>query len=217
MYIKAIKYDKRTYLQYYFSLLKIKHILLRINSNDYNSKIIKACLLLFKFSLYFMVNALFFSDSTMHKIYEDEGEYNFIYQCPLMIYSTIICTLFNYLITYFSSSQREVLELKNEKSLKLSTYKYKKLNKYLTIKFILFYALSFIFLFFFWFYISCFCMVYKNTQVVLIEDTFISFGLSLIYPLLYNLIPGIFRIPSLKSEKKDKECMYKISRILQLV
>ena len=217
MYIKAIKYDKRTYLQYYFSLLKIKHILLRINSNDYNSKIIKACLLLFKFSLYFMVNALFFSDSTMHKIYEDEGEYNFIYQCPLMIYSTIICTLFNYLITYFSSSQREVLELKNEKSLKLSTYKYKKLNKYLTIKFILFYALSFIFLFFFWFYISCFCMVYTNTQVVLIEDTFISFGLSLIYPLLYNLIPGIFRIPSLKSEKKDKECMYKISRIFQLV
>jgi hypothetical protein len=30
------------------------------------------------FTIYYTVNALFFNDSTMHKIYVDEGSYNFI-------------------------------------------------------------------------------------------------------------------------------------------
>ena len=45
-YPLAIKMDKRTYLQYYFSLLKIKHLILFtfLPANDYNLKSIKICL-----------------------------------------------------------------------------------------------------------------------------------------------------------------------------
>ena len=59
-------------------------------SDDYNSKIIKISLFLFSFSIYFTINALFFNDSTMHNIYEAKGSYNFIYQIPIILYSTII-------------------------------------------------------------------------------------------------------------------------------
>ena len=74
-----------------------------------------------------------------------------------------------------------------------------------------------LFMILFWYYIGCFCAVYKNTQVILLKDTLSSFLLSLIYPLLINLIPGIFRIYALRAEKKDKKFMYKISLMIQLI
>ena len=88
------------------------------------------------------------------------------------------------------------------------------LIKFLKIKFILFYIISFIFLIFFWYYLSCFCAVYKNTQVHLIKNTIISFGLSSVYPLGLYLIPGIFRILSLK---KNNKYMFNFSKFLGIL
>ena len=69
-YKLALINDKRTFCQYYLSLLRTKHIIIFTfcNNNDYNSKIIKINLLLFNFVLSCTVNTLFFSDNTMHKI-----------------------------------------------------------------------------------------------------------------------------------------------------
>ena len=61
-----------------------------------------------------------------------------------------------------------------------------------------------------------FCAVYHNTQYHLIKDTLISFLLSLLYPFAINIIPGVFRIPSLRNKKENKEFMYKFSKILQM-
>mgnify|MGYP003571346207 CR=1 FL=1 len=55
-------------------------IILFYPNEDYNSNIIKLCL--FSFVLYYTINALFFNDSTKHKIYEDESIFNFIYLLP---------------------------------------------------------------------------------------------------------------------------------------
>ena len=54
-YYNAIKYDKRSYFQYYYSLLTIKHLLFFtfFNNDDYNIFIIKLALFIFSFSLYF--------------------------------------------------------------------------------------------------------------------------------------------------------------------
>jgi hypothetical protein len=72
-------------------------------------------------------------------------------------------------------------------------------------------------MFFFWYFISCFCAVYKNTQIILIEDTLISFGISMLYPFGLNLIPSIFRIHALRAPKKDKNKLYSISLFLALL
>ena len=86
------------------------------------------------------------------------------------------------------------------------------LNKKLMIKFILYFILSFIFLIIFWYYLSMFGAIYSNTQIQLLEDTLISFGLSLIFPFGFCLLPGIFRIPALLNKRK---CLYNFSKILQ--
>ena len=61
-YEEALIKDNRTYFQYYISLLKTKNIFIFAfypYNNDYNSMIIKICLFLFSFALYYTVNGLF--------------------------------------------------------------------------------------------------------------------------------------------------------------
>ena len=53
--------------------------------------------------------------------------------------------------------------------------------------------------------------------MILISDSFISFGLSMLYPFGLKLLPGFFRIPALRAKHKDKIYMYKISKIIALI
>ena len=90
------------------------------------------------------------------------------------------------------------------------------LKKKLSIKFVLYFIISFLFLLFFWYYISMFGAIYRNTQFHLLKDTLVSFGLSLLYPFGIYLLPGFFRIPALSAPKKEKQCLYRFSKILQI-
>ena len=218
-YEEALEIDKRTYFQYYWSLLKTGHLFIFsfIPNNDYNIMLIKICLFFFSFGLYFTVNALFYTDTTMNKIYEEDGEYDFICQIPKILYSNLICTVINLIVKTLSLSEKDILKIKLFKKGGNFDIKVEKIRKCLLIKFILFYCVSFIFLFIFWFYVSCFCAVYQNTQLYLLKDTSISFALSLLYPFGYYLVPGIFRIPALRNKKRNKNCLYKLSLLVQSI
>ena len=218
-YELALKYDHRTYCEYYISLLKTKHIILFtfFNDIDYNSKLIKIDLFLFNFSLYYAVNTLFFNDNTMHQIYEDEGSFNFVYQLPQIAYSSLISAVINILLKMLALSQGLILDFKQKKEKKDLEGREKSLEDKIKVKFILYFLFSTILLLFFWYYISMFCAIYVNTQLHLIKDTLISFGLSLLYPFGINLIPGIFRIPSLSNHKNKRSYLYNLSKIVQMI
>ena len=213
-YKEALKYDDRNYFQYYWALLRTNHIVIKIFSKtDYNSRIIKIFLCFFIFSLDFTINTLFFSDETMHKILEDEGKFNLIYQLPQIIYSTVISKIFDSIFSFLSLSEEDILSLKHEKVFRNVQRRAKEVIRALQIKFVNFFILSFVFFMGFWYYVSCFCAVYKNTQYHLIKDSLISFGTSLLSPLGLYLIPGLFRIPGIKNRKKF---LYLMSNIIQL-
>ena len=182
-------------------------------SNDYNSRCMKISLFLFSFALCYTVNTLFFDNNTMHKIYIDEGKYNIIYQISNILFSTLISSIISTFLKFLSLSERNIIEIKNNNNLEKNS----KSPKCINIKFILFFVLNFFLLLLFWYYVSCFCAVYRNTQYHLIKDTLITFGLSLLYPIGLCLLPGIFRIPSLRAAKKDKNCLYRFSNIIQNV
>jgi len=218
-YNLALIYDKRTYLQYYISLLKKKQLILFtfFPSNDYNLMTLKISLFLMSFSLYFTMNGFFFSDETMHRIYVDKGSYNIFYQLPKILYSTVISAIINTILKFLCLSEKNLLAIKQEKNLKIATKKSKKVKNCILIKFIIFFILSTSLLLFFWYFISCFCGVYINTQKILINDTIFSFILSMIYPFGINLIPGIFRISALRAKNKNKECLYNFSGVVALI
>ena len=75
--------------------------------------------------------------------------------------------------------------------------------------------LSILFLLFFWYYLSSFGAVYKNTQIYLIKNILISFGLSMIYPFVINLLPAFVRLYSLNNS--NRESLYKFSTIIQII
>ena len=215
-YESAIKLDHRSYCQYYFSLLKNDHpIIFSFGSyNDYNLKTIKIFLFFFSFCSDFTINALFFTDDTIHKIYEDKGKFNLLYQIPQTLYSAIISRVIDFLIKYFALTQDILVDLKQEKNNKNLNNKYLKLLRIIKTKFILFYIFSFIILVLFWYYITCFCGIYINTQTHLIKDSLISLVTSLLYPFIIDIIPGIFRIAALRVGKPTRSCLYKFSQII---
>ena len=168
-------------------------------------------------SLYFTINGFFFSDETMHKIHEDNGAFNIIFQIPQILYSSVVSAIINMILKLLSLSEKNILVIKQEKDLNVAIKKSKNIQHYIAIKFAVFFLLSTIFLCFFWYFISCFCAVYINTQMILIKDTLVSFGLSMLYPFGLNLLPGFFRIPALRAKNKDKKCLYKISGLVALI
>ena len=215
----ALKIDKRSYFEYYWSLLKKKHLILFTfwHSNDYNIYTIKVSLFLLSFELYISINGFFFSDDTMHKLYEDKGKYNILYRIPQILFSTIISAVINVLLKKLSLTEANLLSIKEEKDDQKILEKSKSIKKCLRIKFIIYFIISILFMLFFWYFISCFCAVYKNTQLVLIKDTLVSYALSMVYPFGLNLLPGLFRIPALKAEKGDKVYRYKLSQLVAFI
>ena len=216
-YEDAIHIDKRTFFQYYCSLLFKKNILLFsfFSKNDYNLIYVKINLFFISFSLFFSINVLFFTDKTMHKIYESKGIYNLIIQLPKIIYSSLITSVFNLILKTFALSDKNIIDLKNIRNRKKKNENLLKVITCLKLKFNIFFFIGSLFLYFCWYYISVFCCVYFNTQIILIKDTFLSFGFSLLYPFILYLIPGLFRIPSLKS--KNSPSLYFLSKIFAAI
>ena len=219
-YKDALIYDKRTKCDYYGSLLRSKQLFIFTfcSFNDYNSGIIKKFMLFLSFALHYTVNALFFGESNMHQIYEDQGKYNFVYQIPYIISSAVISTLtLRLMLQFLVLTDKDILEVKLQAT-KDSAFNLKIVKlKYMKVKFTIFFILNFILLGLFWYYLTCFNAIYENTQIYLIENTFISFGFSLFYPFIINIFPIMIRMCSLHDSKKDKECFYKTSQILQIL
>ena len=212
--IDAVKYDNRTFIQLYFSFLKTDHLLIKImNSTDYNSLVIKIFLFFYNFSLSFFINALFFNEGTIHQILEDEGKFNFLYQLPQILYSSIISYFFGMILDYLALSKDNILEFKSGRVKKFNPKKEKDLVRTLKKKFLYFFILSFLFLLLFWYYLICFSVVYKNTQYHLIKDTLIGFSFGLVIPLGTKFIPVLFRYFGLK--RRDYY-FFLVSKILQI-
>ena len=218
-YELALQHDKRTFFQYYISLIKTKHnfIYTFCYYNDYNSKIMKIDLFFINFAMLYTVNGLFFDDDSMHQIYETNGKYDFLFQLPKIIYSQIISTILSMILQVFALQNDSIVSFKENK-LKENLLKRKKiLERGLKIKIIIYIIISFIFLLFFCYYLSMFGTIYRNTQYHLLKDTLLSFILSFFDPFGICLLPCIFRIPSLSNPKKNRKCLYQFSQLFNIL
>ena len=163
------------------------------------------------------VNAFFFTDNTMHQIYINNGEMKILQHIGPIIYSSLISSVINTILKHLSLSENSILSIKKPKQISQSYKVAKQVSSYLQIKLIIFFIVSLVLILFYWYFISCFCAVYTNTQKILIKDSFISFGISMLYPFGLSILPGILRIPSLKAKNKDKMAYYKFSQLLTMI
>ena len=84
----------------------------------------------------------------MHKIYEDKGVFNILYQLPQILYSTLISRFIDSLIKNYALSQDNIVQFKNSAKMNIIK-KYLKLLRILKYKFIFFLLLLLLFFYYF--------------------------------------------------------------------
>ena len=213
-YLKAKKFDKRTFCKYYISLLKTKYILILsfCISIDYYSKYLNKCLLINSFSLLYFINTLFFTENIIHEIYIKN---KFSIQISIIIYSTLISSIIISILKIISLNRVDTNKITGN-SIK-ENEKNKKAIKFYNCKNTFIFLLMYFFLIFSWYYLSAFSAVYKNSQVYLLENVLICYAIFLIYPFILYLLPSFLRISSLSNDKKSSELIYNISKVIPLL
>ena len=105
------------------------------------------------FALHYTTNALFFTESNLHQIYEDKGKFNFEYQISHILYSTVTSMIIlRLMLQTLVLTDKDILEVKLQKT-KNMAIKMKRIKlKYMKIKFTIFFILNFILLRLFWYY-----------------------------------------------------------------
>ena len=215
-YNEAIKLDRRTFLEIYWSILKREHSILFtfFVRNDHNIIYVKYPRFIFFMCTDMALNVFFFSDETMHKMYLDYGKYNFVQQIPQIVYSTIVSQIIQVFICYLSLTDKHYYQIKNIK-IKSKEQIYK-IIKCVKLKIYFFFITSWIIFFFYWYLITCFCEVYRNTQTAFIKDSLTSFGLGLLYPFALYLMPSTLRIIALKTCIGKLSFIYALSDIIPI-
>ena len=221
-YEKAVIYDKRSFIHYYWQLIRREHLIIFtfFVKDDFNIISIKLSLFTFLIVLDFGINVIFFVDDSMNKIYLDYGKYNFFAQIPQIIYSTLITEIIDIFLRYLCLTEKDIYQIKKyakEKNKDFNKNQILKIYNCIKIKIICYFISSSILMIFFWYFVTTFCAVYKNTQIILIKDFFLSFLLSLLYPFGLYLFPSSLRILSLKDKKMRLNFLYKLSDIIPFV
>ena len=156
----------------------------------------------------------------MSKIYLDYGKYNFIALIPQAIYSTVVSESIDILLRYLCLTEKDMYRIqktaKKKKKIILNNEVFKIL-KCIKIKILIYFAVTHIFFIFYWYFVAAFCAVYRNTQMILFKDSFVSLFLSLSYPFSLYLFPTTLRIIALRDAKKQSKCLYKSSDIIPLI
>lgn len=206
-YDQAKNCDNRKFCEMYCSFLRDRQLFLFsfFDFNSYNCSIIKKTLFFISLIYHYGINAFFFTDETMEKIYGDEGKYSPRNLMPYALSSAIICTTLLILnIKFLVSTEKYVLNIKNQATEEKAKEEKNRVLKIICVKFIFFFFLNFLLLFFFWFYLTCFNAVYPKTQIFLLINTVVSLIISHIIPFIYCFIPAILRKDILINGKQRK-------------
>ena len=207
--------DKRTFIIYYWSLLKMKQLFIFTfyTYTDHNLRIIKIALFILFLSFYFAFTALFFNDSIMRAIYTYKGNTDAAVHVTNIVLSSICCLIMNFIVRLISLSERDINKINNEKNPDNRMALAEKTKRALKVKLIILFIISGLLIGLCWYYVAAFCAVFKNSQWHYFINVLAAFIVCNLWPFVTSLIAPCFRIPSLKSDKK-RECMYKFSQII---
>ena len=205
--------DKRTFIQYYWSLLKLKQLCIFTfyTNTDHNLRYVKIALFTLFLSFYFAFTALFFNDSIMRSIYTYKGNTDAAVHVTNIILSSFCTLIMSFIVRFVSLSERDIMSIKRQKDADdiISVAERTKIK--LKIKIIILFIISGLLIGLCWYYVSAFCAVFKNSQGNYFINTFVAFIVCNIWPCVTSLIAPIFRLRSFSTNSK---WMYKFSQII---
>jgi hypothetical protein len=212
-YDDAIRRDKRTFCKYYYEKIQSDQILINTFFHKEHLKPlpIKIVLLVLQIDLYFFVNALFYNEEYVTKIFELEKDsfskalWRFL---DNLFYAFLVGVIINYIIEFFFIEEKKLrVTLKREKdNLLILKYEMTQIIKDLEKRYTSFIVISFIILLFTWYHISCFNHIYIHMKKEWIIFSVLIIVCIQILSLLTSLLETIIRFLSFrfKSEKLFK-------------
>ena len=216
-YQDACDLDKRSCISTYWSVLKREHYVLFTfcSRNDYNLFYVKIERFFILICTEMTMNGMFFVHESMYK--KQTGGLTFAQKLPQIIFSILVTHAMEIILCFLSMTDVNYYQIKalpkeektDEKIFDIIACMKRKLTGFFIFTF-------FVFLFH-WYFISAFCAVYQNTQVIFLRDSGIAILTSLIDPFIIYGITSILRAISLCACcKKKLGCVYKISDLIPI-
>ena len=125
-----------------------------------------------------------------------------------ILYSTIVSLIIEILIGILSYTDINIYQVRQIE--KATIDKIEIILKKIKIKLLIFFIITFLLFLFYWYFISAFCAVYNNTQIIYIKDFISSFCIGLLYPFIIQLVFALIRIFTLREKTKVRSLLYKI-------
>lgn len=218
-YEKACEFDDRGFCKTYWSILMREHIVLFtfFTWTDYNLFYVKIERFLILICSQMTVNGLFFVHESMHRKYTNGEDFTFVQKIPQILFTLIASHIIEVLLCYLSMTDTQIYKIKalpkdqnnGEKIIDIIDCMRNKLTGFFIFTFLLF--------LFYWYFISAFCAVYQNTQVIFLRDCGISILTSFLDPFIIYGITALLRIISLSlCFKKRLGCLYKLSDLIPI-
>ena len=205
-YKDALIFDKRNFFLtfYYYLLRKIELLNLFFNRSVFESFFLLLSVYLLSLLMDFTMNSLLYSDDYMEKKYKNNGKLDFFSSFFLSFLSNIIsfCIiwLINRLINYSLILELVYLEVKNAKNY------YKLLSIIIPIikkRLIIYIIINLIISIFCCYYLTIFCIIYKNSQYSLFINYLTGNITSLLIAIILSIIISLLRKISIYKYNKN--------------
>ena len=218
-YEQACEYDRRTFCRTYISVLMREELVLFtfFKCKDYNLFYVKLARFFILALTSMAFNALFFFHKTMYKKEDIEENWTFVQKLPQLLFVLIANHIIEVYLCYLSMTDSAIYEIKALSKKPNNGKNVIDIIDCMKTKLIVFFISTFILFLGFWYFISAFCAVYKNTQIIFIRDSALSFISSLLDPFIISGFTMILRSISLSMCcRKKAKCLYRTSDIIPI-
>ena len=218
-YDEACEMDNRGFCKTYWSVLMREHLILFTfcTCYDYNLFYIKIERFFILICTQMTINGLFFIHESMHRKYIQGEDLTFVEKLPQLLFTLIVAHVIEVILCYLSMTDEHIYEIKSLSKEEKKSKKLLNIMDRMKRRLICFFVVTFVLFLFYWYFISAFCAVYQNTQIIFLRDTGISILTSFTDPFVIYGITTILRLISLSvCCKKKLGCMYKLSEIIPI-
>ena len=153
----------------------------------------------------------------MHRKYVQGEDLTFVEKIPQLLFTLIISHIIEVILCCLSMTDTPIYEIKALSKKQNSGEKIIDIIDCMKSKLTIFFIFTFFLFLFYWYFISAFCAVYQNTQVIFLRDSGLSILTSFLDPFIIYGITTFLRIISLSvCFKKKLGCIYKLSDIIPI-
>jgi len=216
-YYDATEHDKRSCIKTYWSVIMREHyvIFTFFSRNDFNLFYVKIERFFILICTEATMNGMFFVHETMYK--KKTGDTSFAQKIPQIIFSLLVSHAIEIILCYLGMTDVHYYEIKALPKKEKNDQRVFDILKCMRRKLIGFFIFTFLVFLFHWYFISAFCAVYQNTQLIFLRDSAIAILVSLIDPFIIYALTCLIRAISLsKCCFRKLGCVYKISELIPI-